>query len=168
MMMLLAIAGLVLAGPNFDYDSYRLVSLRDFEAQTVLEHPDVRSLIDGKDTGFIHPVAKLRFPVVFSGRSRRLSGFRDQTIQGWLRMNWEALANGGFQREVEVTDGETVAWLPIQEAIWPYFEREVKAGARVLVYVGFIGATNGEFVYLLGEFRAYEQTPAKPPPAKPN
>ena len=166
---LLAVAALIVSGPGIDPTTYRLVSVREFEAQILSEHADLLSRIDGKDTASFHPVEKLRFGVVFTGKVRRLSGFKGQTIQSWVSVNWKPVASdGGVQREVEVREGDRSLWIPIQEVLWPYFQREVVTGSRVGVYVIFVGAADGQFLYLMSDFRAFDQVPLKPVPLKPD
>jgi hypothetical protein len=166
---LLAFAAMILSGPGIDPASYRLVSVREFEAQALSEHPNILSRIDGKDSAVFHPVEKLRFGAVFTGRMRSLSGFKGQTLQSWVRVNMKPLAgDGGVQREVEVREGDHAFWLPIQEVLWPHFQGEVLTGARVGLHVIFLGAADEQFLYLMTEFRAFDQVPLKPIPVKPD
>ncbi len=147
-----ALALALITGPEFGWNTYPASSLRDLEKRELAEHPDLVKPRGEHDFFNIHPVVKARVRVVATGKSRPLSGAKQQLVEDWCKYYFPQQANGGFRREVLVSEDGRERWLTLQEGLWPYFQREVQAGKPVYFFVAFIGTANDEWVYLANEF----------------
>jgi hypothetical protein len=156
----------LMSGADFAYDSYRPVDLATYADQVLREHPDMLNRFDGKDTAWIHPLDKLAATVVNSGQRRPLAGFKAKTVEGWLRADWPAQA-GKVKEEILVRAGERDFWVPIQEILVPFLEKEACPGAQLELYLIFIGATDQGLLFIANEFKVQGTSGCKAPPASP-
>lgn len=145
------LATLVAGPPAFDYASYTPVDLADFMERALTEHPDLLVPFKGRNRTLFHPVEKIRFQAVFAGQSRPLAAFKRDVIDRWTKINAPPLA-GAFQREILVRDGPREHWVALQESLWPFLQREVKAGECAVLFVVFIGSVNEDWLLLVNEF----------------
>lgn len=100
-----------------------------------------------------------RVEVVFTGKSRPLSKGRKSFIEIWfgmLRTKQKHLAEL-YDQEYLYTEGETEYWLPTQRPITKYFDKELKPGDKMDLYLISIGAyrtdTAIDCVLLVEEFQ---------------
>jgi hypothetical protein len=97
--------------------------------------------------------------VVFTGESRPISKDRQTFIGAWfgmLRSDHKELAEL-YDREFLYKEGETKYWLPTSKPITKYFEKELKPGDKMDIYLISIGAYRNErnidCVLLVEEFQ---------------
>lgn len=107
--------------------------------------------------------------VVFTGKYRPISDARKTFISTWfgmLRTEQKEMA-GLYEREYLYREGEKEYWLPTSTPITKYFEKELKPGDKMDLYLISIGAyrSKGEIdcVLLVEEF----QKPAAASAARP-
>jgi hypothetical protein len=107
--------------------------------------------------------------VVFTGQSRPITEARKTFIRMWvgmLRADQKDYAEL-YEREYLYKEGEKEYWLPTSKPITKYFDKELKPGDKMELYLISIGAyrSKGEIdcVLLVEEF----QKPAAPQAGRP-
>ena len=97
--------------------------------------------------------------VVFTGKSRPISKARKDFINMWvgtLRSNQKGYADL-YEREYLYKEGEAEQWLPTSKPITKYFDKELKPGDKMNLYLISIGAyrSDGDIdcVLLVEEFQ---------------
>jgi len=97
--------------------------------------------------------------VVFTGKDRRISEARKTFIRMWfgtLRADQKDMAEL-YEREYLYKEGEKEYWLATQKPITKYFEKELKPGDKMDLYLISIGAYRSEgaieCVLLVEEFQ---------------
>jgi hypothetical protein len=98
-----------------------------------------------------------RVSLRYTGKSRKVTRQRTEVISGWAKsqkVNAEIVAL--FERELLFIEGPVEYWIPVQKQLIPYFQREVKEGEVINLFVIWIGARkemdNIEWVFLGNEF----------------
>ncbi len=61
-----------------------------------------------------------------------------------------------FQSEVEIQQGASVYWMPIQEVLLKPFGKEIIAGSKVRLYAMLLGEFKHVPVFAISEFNASE------------
>lgn len=97
--------------------------------------------------------------VVFTGKSRPITKARKTFIKMWfgmLRSDQKEMAEI-YEHEYLYKEGEAEYWLPTQRPITKYFDKELKPGDRMDLYLISIGAYRSEggidCVLLVEEFQ---------------
>ena len=97
--------------------------------------------------------------VVFTGKSRPIIDARKTFIKSWfgiLRADQKGLAEL-YEREYLYKEGEAEYWLPTSSPITKYFDKELKPGDKMELYLISIGAYQGregiDCVLLVEEFQ---------------
>lgn len=111
--------------------------------------------------------------VTFTGRSKPISAERKTFISIWAEKSGETKTYANlYQREFLYKAGQDEYWLPTQETIIKYFDKELKAGDKMSLYLIRIGARrdsqkNIDCILLVEEFRAEKPTSDNSTMAKP-
>ncbi|HKO41962.1 MAG TPA: hypothetical protein VJU84_01625 [Pyrinomonadaceae bacterium] len=97
--------------------------------------------------------------VIFTGESRSITEARRTFVNMWfgmLRTKQKELAEL-YEREYLYKEGETGHWLPTSKPITKHFDKELKPGDKIDLYLISIGAyrsqTNIDCVLLVEEFQ---------------
>ena len=97
--------------------------------------------------------------VIFTGKSRPISKARQTFIGMWfgmLRSDQKEMA-GLYDREYLYKEGDAEYWLPTSRPITKYFDKELKPGDKMDLYLISIGAYRGDgeidCVLLVEEFQ---------------
>lgn len=148
-----ALLGTTALAQGFPWDLFKPRTLKDVIAITTKA---VRP-----DDHMFHAQNQLesRVEVAFTGKSRPLSKARKSFIEIWfgmLRTRQKHLAEL-YDHEYLYTEGETEYWLPTQGPITKYFDKELKRGDKMDLYLISIGAyrtdTGIDCVLLVEEFQ---------------
>lgn len=106
-----------------------------------------------------HDQLESRVEVVFTGKSRPISKVRKTFIETWfgtLRAKQKKLAEL-YENEYLYKEGETEYWLATSTPITKYFDKELKPGDKLDLYLISIGAyrtdTDLDCVLLVEEFQ---------------
>ena len=101
--------------------------------------------------------------VIFTGQSREISKARKSFIEIWfgtLRAEQKKLA-ALYEREYLYKEGDVEHWLPTSTPITKYFDKELKPGDKMHLYLISIGAyrvdSNIDCVLLVEEFQKPER-----------
>jgi hypothetical protein len=94
---------------------------------------------------------KYLFTASYTGNSRLIFGERLSLIQRWGKSLRQEEFAAQYKREVLVQDG-VKAWVPIQDSLVPFFEKEVNPGARARFYSMTLGTAKGDRVLVGDDF----------------
>ena len=101
---------------------------------------------------------KVKIDVVFLGSSRPVAAYRKAFLVDWakgikLDSNFPAL----FKTEFLFSEGKARYWLPVQEQLAPYLNKELRPGDAVTLFVGWAGATKNQNrwddIFIVNEFK---------------
>jgi hypothetical protein len=132
---------------------------RDFKVKTISEVIDTtRKAVRPDDTMFLsaNPIMA-RSEVVFTGKSRPLIENRRAFLKWWTGMlgygeHYASL----YQTEYLYKEGDKEFWLPTETPITKYFDKELKAGDKMILFMISAGGfrdTNGiDCVVLVEEY----------------
>ena len=148
---------------GFDYDSYQPRTLAELVKKYDNEELADPKLKDGS-TSFGAPFPS-RVRVTYAGETRKTSDARKQFIADWVKTHgMDASLVGLFENEWKFVEDGVEYWLPVQKQVASYFEKELKQGAAVDLYVVITGgrktAGKWDWVVLVNEFNQVE--PPKP------
>jgi hypothetical protein len=147
LLTLLIISAQPSLGGNFNYDSYKTAQLADVVAGMNIDL-NVNYWFDAA-----HP--KYHTLATFTGNTRALPPSVKAYIEKWVKtMGHPPTYHEMFQREIEVRQGSSTYWLPIQQQLVAPFAQEVRAGSKVHLYVLLMGAINHTPVFAVSEFNA--------------
>ena len=139
--------GLGMARAEFNYESYKPYSI----AKAIVDNPHIL----GTDWTIEAGVFKYRVSVVYTDRRRDIKPAVKTLIEKWGK----ALARDTsfislFKHEILVREAAKEYWLPIQEPLLSSVSAELKAGSKVDLFIGRVGSTKEEWVFIINEFEA--------------
>jgi hypothetical protein len=143
-MLLLALA---LGSARADgWEAYRPASLREAWAQA-LAIPDTAYTVETLEV-------KFRVDARYTDRHRKIDPSSQALLARWCSalqhpLEWEY----AFDHEVELEDQGQTAWLLLQDPLVGPFAAEVQRGARLRVYVLYIGAVGERRVFAINRFQ---------------
>lgn len=150
--LILAFAGVSLAG----WDDYRTSSISAITAKHK-SHFNNSNIPKDAPVLNIHPAGDpFRTSVIYLGKTRPIKVSRREFIGIWEKSAGikTVKLNGMFNNEIQVREGDTTYWLPIQNVLIPHLTKEVKTNGQVTLFVRFIGTNQGDWVFLINEFQA--------------
>jgi hypothetical protein len=134
-------------GGDFDYGAYKTARLADIAADLDID-PRADYWFDAAHSRY-HTVA------TFTGNTRLVSSDVSAFIETWVKsMGHPSAYAEMFQNEIEIRQGSSTYWLPIQQQLVATFLQEVPAGAKVNLYVLLLGALDHKSVFSVSEFNA--------------
>ena len=97
--------------------------------------------------------------VVYKGDSRPLDPNRREILRGWgLAFQRDSTVADNFTREYLFQEGDQALWLPVQDTVASYFQKELKPGQLVTLYAMFLGAYYAgrdiTWAFIVNEFEA--------------
>ena len=149
---LLALSSSTLA-QGFPWDIFKPRTLKEVTSITSKE-------VKGDDSMFMaQDQLESKVEVVFTGQSRPLSGGRKDFIRMWfgmLRSEQKDKANL-YELEYLYKEGSDEYWLPTSKPITKYFDKELKPGDKMDLYLISIGSylnkNSVDCVLLVEEFQ---------------
>jgi hypothetical protein len=145
--LLLFSARAVSAG--FDYSAYQPAELADV-TNSIADEVDPRA-----DYWFDASHPKYNSVVTLTGKRRPIAPGLKDFISKWVRtMGHPASDIEMFQTEIEVSQGSTNYWVPIQQQLLEPLDTEVTAGEEVRLYILVMGAYLHTPVFSVAEFAA--------------
>ena len=157
-----ALLGVTALAQGFPWDIFKPRTLKEvISITTKAVRPDDHMFL-------AHDQLESRVEVVFTGQSRPISTARKSFIEIWfgmLRTKQKHLAEL-YDREYLYKEGEVEYWLPTQRPITKYFDKELKPGDKMDLYLVSTGAyrtdTDIDCVLLVEEFQKKAQEKAEP------
>lgn len=145
-LLLFASAG---RGAGFNYSSYQSTQLSDAATSFELD-PESDYMIDAA-------MRKFHVEGTFTGNTREVDPALSKFIVGWAHaLDIPPHIPGMFNTAVEIQQGSTTSWMPIQDGLLEPFGKEVPAGSKVHVFILLLGAHNQTPVFVINEFSASE------------
>lgn len=134
----------------------------DFTPRTLKEIVSLESDVDQrspkeKTIVFHFNILSSKVRVIFQNSSRPISDTKKDLIRKWTKMmgNPESYANN-YESEFLFTEDSVEYWLPVQKKVSSYFEKELKKGAAVDIYLVRAGGirtnTKWDWMLLVEEF----------------
>jgi hypothetical protein len=125
----------------------------------------------GLARGYRSRQQKYRIPCRYAGRIRPISATASLCIRDWQRSQVRAgvgKAVEGFEalflHEICVKDGDSEAWLPIQEPLLrPFRNGFIEAQEAFVAYVFRAGSSQGHVIYTINRIEVPPETEGDPP-----
>ena len=147
------------------YEPRTLKEITSTIAAKSLKNPDVLIRDDKKDVSIIlsYNSFQSRVKATYTGTSRKVSDQRKEVISIWLKtLGKPKEILDLFENEYLFVEDKVEYWLPVQKTVASYFDKELKKGDTVTVFVAWLGARKEakslEYIFLMNEFEA-EETP---------
>src|SRR5687767_9132949 len=123
---------------GFDYDAYEPRTLAELVAKyDSKELTDPKARDGDRIFGALFPS---RVRVTYTGESRKLSDGRKQFVGDWIKTRQLDPRIGDlFVDDWKFVEGGAEHWLPVQKQVAAFFEKELKKGDAVDVYVVITG-----------------------------
>jgi hypothetical protein len=152
-LMLLAVSCASTLSQGFPWEIFKPRTLKEvISITTKAVRPD-------DDMFLAHDQLESRVEVVYTGKSRPIGKLRKNFIEWWfgmLRTEQKQLADF-YESEYLYQEGEAEYWLPTSRPITKYFDKELKPGDKMDLYLISTGAyRNGadiDCVLLVEEFQ---------------
>jgi hypothetical protein len=99
--------------------------------------------------------------VAYTGTSRPISSARKDLLKMWAELLGFKTANNSditklYENELLFTECGTEFWLPVQKQVIPYFEKELKKGEMVSLFMARVGgekvADKWDWLFIVNEF----------------
>lgn len=143
------------------WDNYKHRTLKEittvlFEASS--KDPDV---VITKDKVFSIILSRDTFPsqvkVLYQESSRKVSDKKKEVIAAWLRVYGKPEEHLQlFEMEYLFVEDSVEYWLPVQKQVASFFEKELRKGDKVNLYVAWLGARKEsgsvDQVFIVNEF----------------
>jgi len=135
---------------GFNYSSYQTAQLSDAASSFELD-PESDYMVDAA-------MRKYHVEATFTGNVRPIGSGLGKFISGWARaLNIPPHIPGMFNTAVEIRQGSTTLWMPIQDGLLDPFVKEVPPNSKVHVFILLLGAHNQAPVFVINEFHADAQ-----------
>lgn len=159
--LLVACAGGARAQGEFPWQEYRTRTL----AEVVKQNTDD---LAGRDAAYRDKTTVIfsadpqysQVRVTYTGTTRKIVGARRTHVDEWaatfgLKQDIAAL----YESEMLVLECSTEHWVPVQKQVMSHFEKELKKGDPVTLFIMFAGGRKIEgtwnWIFLVNEFQAY-------------
>ncbi len=134
---LIAFCGSVALAQGFPWQDFKPRTLKDLAAME--KDVEQRRDTDGKPAVVFHGDMLLtKSRVVYTGLTRPISDTKKQFLKQWTELyaggNKEAYAKL-YETDLLFTENGVDYWLPVQKKVIPYFDKELKKGDEVDLYI---------------------------------
>jgi hypothetical protein len=139
---------------EFNYASYTRTNLQAIIAEEKYHsfiQAEIKEPADSVDIEC--RVYKYRVLCNYTNIQRPISEKRKTAIKIWmdvLRINPKLASL--YQREILVSEGMRVYWIPIQETFFPYLQKVLGKNDTIELFIILIGKVESEFVFVATEF----------------
>ena len=131
------------------WDDYKEKSL----AETISEHREILGVVDFNYTPGLPQLVLAKF----TGGIRLTPQDHIEVIRGWVKViGQKEEVSDLFVQEMKFEENGVAYWLAIQEPLIPYFEKEISKGDDVWLYVGWIGTTKEDWIFIVNEFDKFQ------------
>jgi hypothetical protein len=140
---------------GFDHSRYHPSKLIDVakEYDKVIE-ADIKNAPAGKAFILIESLSRaIRVKAEFTNEFRTPSEEHITVVKAWLRAFEREKYMDLFQHEVKIREDNIEYWLPIQEQLVPFLQKETRPGEVAEFYIVYLGAHNVDHVLVINEFQ---------------
>jgi len=98
-------------------------------------------------------VSKYRVPCCYTNVQRPISEKKKTIIKLWMEtLKIDPKLASLYQQEIQVTEGTRTHWIPIQEQLFPFINKELVKNDPVELFILLIGTIKSDFVFIATEF----------------
>lgn len=161
-LLLLACAQAARAQDSFPWEEYKSRTLAELIKRNGPDTLGVDRAVNEKLTIlFSGDPQYSQVRVVYTGATRKLSPARKAHLEEWGQsLGVEPKVLALFDTEMLVTECSNEHWVAVQKQVLPHFEKELKKGDMVTLFLMFAGARkmegNWNWFFLVNEFQAYK------------
>jgi len=146
-------------GQGFPYDDFKARTLKALAAMDKDVEQMHASQKDGKPTVVMHAdMLMTRARVVYMGSTRPISEGKKENMKTWAGMFTASKETyiKAYESDVLFTEGGVEYWLPVQKQVIPYFDKELKKGDEVDLFIiragGIYDKDKWDWIWLTEEF----------------
>lgn len=140
---------------EFNYASYTKSTLQEIVAEEQ-NHHSLDLAAAKKQADYIQlecRVSKYRVPCSYSNVQRPISEKKKNVIKMWMEtLKIDPKLASLYQHEIQVTESANVHWIPIQEQLFPFINKELVKNDRIELFIILIGNVETEYVFIATEF----------------
>ena len=140
---------------EFNHASYTQTTLQDIIAEEQNHHSlDQAEAKKYADCNQVEcRVSKYRVSCCYSNIRRTISENKKDVIMLWMEtLKIDPKLASLYQQEIQVTEGTRVHWIPIQEQLFPFINKELVKNDSIELFILLIGKVESEFVFIATEF----------------
>jgi hypothetical protein len=105
---------------------------------------------------YYRPVA-YKFKLIYTGKTRTIDKSKKEALVAWLKSSHQDMKIANlFNKEMLFLDNATEYWLPVQDPLIPYFQKEIGKNKMVNLFVRFFGfiktGHKREYLFTVNEF----------------
>jgi len=150
---------------EFNYASYTKTTLQDIIAEEQNHHSfdQVAAKKQANDIQLECRVSKYQVPCSYSDIQRPISEKKKNVIKMWMEtLKIDPKLASLYQHEIQVTEGTRTYWIPVQEQLFPFMNKELVKNDTIGLFILLIGKVESEHVFIATEFEK-SISPAKNP-----
>jgi hypothetical protein len=140
---------------GFQFASYTRSTLQDIIAEE--QNHSFGQAAAEPQAGFIQlecRPAKYRILCRYSDIRRVISKKKSNVIRLWTEtLKIDPKLASLYRREIQVTEGLNVHWIPIQDQLFPHIKQELVKNDMIELFVILTGKAGSEFVFIATEFQ---------------
>lgn len=149
---------------EFNYASYIETTLQDIITEE--RNHSIDSAAQKKSIERVEiecRTAKYRVSCNYTAFRRPISGNRKIVIQLWMEtLKIKPSIASLYQQEIKVTEGINVHWIPIQEKLLPYIDRDLGRNEGIELFILFLGKVDSGYLFIATEFNAISGNQSNP------
>ena len=140
---------------EFNHASYTQTTLQDIIAEEQ-NHHSLDQAEAKKYADYIQlecRVSKYLVSCCYSNIRRPVSEKTKNVIKLWMEtLKIDPKLASLYQHEIQVTEGTSVHWIPMQEQLFPFITKELVKNDTIELFIILIGKVASEFVFIATEF----------------
>jgi len=140
---------------DFKYASYTQATLQDIITEEQHHHSYDQAAAKTSADGIQLEcrVSKYRVPCCYTNVQRPISEVKKNVIKLWMEtLKIDPKLASLYQQEIQVTEGTRAHWIPIQEQLFPFINKELVKNDRIELFILLIGKVESEYFFIATEF----------------
>lgn len=126
----------------------------DYKPSSVASAWSTAAVTKGADYTIETKNIKYVIQAAYSGQHRKVSHTRRELLLRWAKSLGHPTSFAQmFEHEIGIRVKNETLWLPLQNPLVEPFAQEAKAGARLRLYVMYIGAAGADRVFVVNRFQ---------------
>ena len=140
---------------DFKYASYTQTTLQDIIAEEQNHHSydQAEAKKHAENIQLKCRVSKYRVPCSYANIRRPIPEKKKNAIMLWMEtLKIDPKLASLYRQEIQVTEGRRVHWIPMQEQLFPFINKELVKNDTIELFILLIGKVESEFVFIATEF----------------
>lgn len=140
---------------EFNYASYTRTTLQDIitEEQNHHSYDQAEAKTSADEILLECRVSKYLVPCCYTNVQRPISGEKKNVIKLWMEtLKVDPKLASLYQQEIQVTEGTRTHWIPVQEQLFPFMNKELVKNDTIGLFIILIGKVESEHVFIATEF----------------